>query len=517
MQPSRVHVYSLPEGVNAYQDAELFIGETPVDLMAVKINLSQTWDGLAPNRVDNGAAIIRLEGKALVTVKCHYALSSTFTVIRPKAAGITPTFNLAENSFSFTLKNTGKYTLEPNGDRSKTIHLFVNSFEDDGIDTEASNVLYFGPGLHTAANDSRLAGDSTVTLTSHQIVYLDYGAVVRGRFEAYSQTDIQILGGGIIDGSTFPRIAGQPSGNTAFIPIDFDYCSNIVFKDFSIFDPAGWTVNWYFDTDSSIDNINIITSRSNGDGISLQSCQNIDVTNVFVRSWDDSLVVKNYPRWSNRSLHGTTKNITFRNCVLWTDLAQSMEIGYETVGQVLEDVTFEDITVLHNFHKPVISIHNANNADIQRIVYRNITVEAASMGGGDAGTNKQLIQFNIAWSANWSDQHTTTALGSIDTVRVENILVLDGNPNIPIEVKGCVDTRSAYSGTTHYVRHVSMKNIQIKTQRLNSDYAYLTTNGYTEDITLSDDGASITGANYVWAWDENELSSFTENVTVSID
>jgi len=517
MKESRLHIYSVPEGVNKYQGASLFVGETPIDLMAVKVNLSQSWDGLAPNRVDNGVAIFRLEGKATFTLKCNYTLYETFTTIRPKAAGITPVFNLEENSFSFTLSNTGTYTLEPNGDRSKTIHLFVNSLEEDGIDKNADNVLYFGPGLHTSANDPRLIGDSIVPLESHTIVYLDYGAVVRGRFEAYNKTDIQIVGGGVIDGSTFSRIAGQSSGNTAFIPIDFGYCTNIVFKDFSILDPAGWTVNWYFTSDSSIDNINIMTSRSNGDGISLQSCQSIQVSNVFVRSWDDSLVVKNYPQWSNRSLHGTTRNITFSDCVLWTDLAQSMEIGYETVGQVLEDVSFEDITVLHAFHKPVMSIHNANNADIKRVNYKNITVEAASMGGGDAGTNKQLIQFNIAWSANWSDSHTTTALGSIDTVSVENVLVLDGNNNIPMEVAGCVDTRSAYYGTTHYVRNVAIKNVQIKSQRLTSDYPYLTTNTYTENITLTDDQGAITGAEYSRAWSESELSQYQDFVTVYIN
>lgn len=432
MKQSRIHVYSVPEGVTQYTAASLYCGEQKIDLYNVKANNSQSWNGLAPNRVDTGVAIFRLEGKATLTVKTTYAISSLFTKVRPLSYGIVPTFDIANNSFSFEISSAGKYVIEPNGERIKAIHLFVNTLEDDGIDHAASNVIYFGPGLHTAESDSRLANGSTVTLQSGQIAYLDYGAVVRGRFLSYETDNAQIRGGGIIDDSVFPRVAGQSSGNTAFVPIDFDYCTNITFKDFTVLDPAGWTVNCYFDTDSAIDNINIISSRSNGDGVTLQSCQNFYVSNVFVRSWDDSLVVKNYPQWNNKSQHGTTKNITFYNCTLWTDLAQSMEIGYETVGTVFEDVRFENITVLHNYHKPVMSIHNGNDADIKRITYKDITVEDASMGGGDTGDNRQLIQLANAWSSNWSDQHAVTPLGHISDISIANVNVLNGNDNIPI-------------------------------------------------------------------------------------
>ena len=56
--------------------------------------------------------------------------------------------------------------------------------------------------------------------------------------------------------------------------------------------------------------------------------------------------------------------------VLWTDLAQSMEIGYETYGEYMKDIVFRNITVLHNFHKPVISIHNSDDTKIENIVFQ---------------------------------------------------------------------------------------------------------------------------------------------------
>lgn len=56
--------------------------------------------------------------------------------------------------------------------------------------------------------------------------------------------------------------------------------------------PNAWACQAYDSHDGVIDGVKIITARPNGDGISLQSCQNYEVKNCFVRSWDDSLVVK---------------------------------------------------------------------------------------------------------------------------------------------------------------------------------------------------------------------------------
>ena len=141
--------------------------------------------------------------------------------------------------------------------------------------------------------------------------------------------------------------------------------------------------------------------------------------NCFVRSWDDNLVVKGY--------NGDTRNVTFENCVLWTDLAQSCEIGYETRAKVIEDITFRSITVLHAFHKPVISIHNSDNAAVRHVLFENILVEDAEMGLGD-GT-PYLIDFTTLESQ-WS---ATLKRGTIDDVTVRNVRVLSGKrPSVRI-------------------------------------------------------------------------------------
>ena len=208
--------------------------------------------------------------------------------------------------------------------------------------------------------------------------------------------------------------------------------------------------------------------------------------NSFVRSWDDSLVVKNYPKWSNRSEHGTTKNIRFSNCQIWTDLAQCMELGYETVGQTFEDIYFENINVLFAYHKAVISIHNANNAYIKNVHFDNILVDNARMGLGD-GSN-YLIDFANLHSANWSDQHTTTSLGFIDGVYVSNVTVLDGSSKCLVHISGCKDHRSGYDNNEeHFVRNINLHNIKIYNEYLKQNDSKLDIGDYVYNVTITND------------------------------
>lgn len=490
--------YTIPPAVSLYNKCALYLEGSQLPLYSVYVNNSQYWKGNVTDRDTVGVGYFFLEGKVNVSLRCE---GMTSCVVRPLSANVEAS---VENGVAtFTLSSSGNYSIEPNGDPTKAIFLFVSDYADKDIKETQNKVIRFEKGLHTDENNPYIV-NNTVTLSSNTTVILEDGAVVRARFVANNASNITICGTGIIDGSTFIRNAttGQVT-----VPLDFNYCTDLTFKDFSVLDPAGWCVNWYFCTDSKIDNIKIISSRSNGDGISLQSCQRIDVSGCFVRSWDDSLVVKNYPQWSNRDIEGTARDITFRNCTIWTDLAQSMEIGYETVGQVMENIKFEDITVLHNFHKPIISIHNGNNANIKNVTYNRITVEDASMGRGDAGSNNQLIEISVAYSSTWSDSHKKTPLGSIDTVTISNVTVLSGNIALPIKIAGCRDLRSGYGASIHYVSNVLLNNIWANGKQIGGSYAYLTVNEYA-NATFNLGSAPIY-AQFIFSQSDETLAQYT--------
>ena len=495
---SKVHVPELVSDYPTYSQMRMFIGNKQVPVYNVKTNFSQMWHPEAPNRMNNAVSSFGLEGKAEVKLQLSFN-SERKIVIRPLDKEVEFKYDKSRRVITFTITSEGQYTIELTNDR--VLHLFVNKI--NVYTNPFSDAIVFKKGIHNHSNDSRINSGNHIWLSSGQKVYLEDGAIVQGKFIANNANNIQIVGPGFIDGSVFERNANNGS---VLVPIEFNYCSNITLKDFAVLDPAGWCFNMYFCNDTSIDNCKVISSRSNGDGISLQSCNRANVTNCFVRSWDDSLVVKNYPRWDNRNIEGATTDILFDNCVLWTDLAQSMEVGFECVGQTMSNITFQNITVLHNFHKPVFSIHDGNNANINGVTYKNITVEDASVGKGD-GINT-LVELSVLYSSTWSDQHKVTSLGKVDNVELNNILVLDGRINPEIKVSGCVDPREGYSKEVHYVKDVRFKDFSLYGNTIDKSYTnYNESNA--QNVIFTKTGNEITGHQFV----KNDVSEYGNNIS----
>lgn len=509
LKTNRVIICRPSDNAELYDGVKVFVAGKLLPLYKVKVNTSQVWNGSVFDRIDCPVGFFDLDGRAEIKVELDEDIDYS-SKVRPLSAGIVPVADIENRILSFTIKSAGHYVIEPNGDKDRAIMLFVSEIKEEP--PPHGSIIRFKKGIHDKTNSSLIGSDDTVYIGSNTTVILEEGAIVRAKFKSNHEKNIRIIGKGIIDGSQFERNAD--TGQVA-VPVDFGHCEDVELRDFSVFDPAGWCVNFYFINNALIDNVKIITSRSNGDGISIQSCKNVTVNGAFVRSWDDSLVVKNYPLWHDKSIEGETENITFKNCTIWTDLAQSMEIGYETIGKKLKNVRFENITVLHNFHKPLISIHNANNADIEQILFKDITVEDARMGLGDSGPNSQLIEIANVYSAIWSEVHKTTSLGSISDVTVENLLVKGGRRNIPISVKGCVDMRPAYAGNIHKISGVLLKNINIRGTPVTDEYKYLEINDYVENVSVVYDG-TVSGARFLFAKTEEELKGYGTKTEVEV-
>jgi hypothetical protein len=142
---------------------------------------------------------------------------------------------------------------------------------------------------------------------------------------------------------------------------------------------------------------------------------------------------------------------------------------------VISDVLFKDITVLYNNHKPVISIHNSDDAHIRNITYQNIIVENAFMRG-DHGLNNELIEFHMLKSG-WSA--VRDEWGSIRDILIDGLTVvrtLDGN--IPA-------SRIIGHNEEHSVENVTIRNVTILGERITSLQALrMTVNEYARNIVV---------------------------------
>lgn len=455
MEAFPVTVYDGPAPLEPMEGIDIRVNDTPIFVYKMPVNNSHSWATAGDPPVHYAPmAYYDCDGTANVEIMLEQAPETV--LVRPLSAGIEPKIN--NGTVSFDIDRPGQYIIEFNGRASGAVHLFVNPIEKDIPDEDDENVIFIGPGLWDIGNFS---------LESNETLYISGGAVVYGAIRAEGAQNVVIRGRGILDGSVYE--SWTHPGSYARVPVSLSECEDSLIDGIICVNPNAWTINGYKCVNTRIHNVKIISSRQNGDGITLQSCKDVTISDSFVRSWDDSLVVKNYA--------GSSDNITFSNIIVWTDLAQSCEVGYETnKGKwpkvEIRNVTFEDITVLHNFHKPVISIHNADDAVVRNITFRNIIVEDAQMGEGDAGENKQLIDIGIM-SSSWS---STRERGHIRDILIENVIVLDGKTP-PVSIKGYDEE--------HTVENVTIRGLTVKGQSIRSlEGLEFQTNQYTSGIIL---------------------------------
>jgi len=483
---TKVELFDGPNMLDSSDKVDIFVEGEEVFVYETRVNHNRVFSYSYPN-TKAPVAIFDFEGRIEVTLVIPDVEEIESAVVRPLSFEVEP--QIDGNTISFTLDYPTSYVVEYNDDPKTAIHLFTNrpETEEERVDPDniPDDMIYIGPGVHKA---------DAIPIESGQTLYIAGGALVYGQVRAESVEDVTIRGRGIIDGAIYHRRRAAEFT----IPIEFRHSSNIRIEGITFLDSAGWTINAYFLDGFEMRNVNIITARANGDGISIQSSKNVDIRDSFVRSWDDSLVVKNYNR-------GTSENIHFENIVIWTDLAQSMEIGYETYGEYMRDISFKDITVLHNFHKPVISIHNADDAVIENVRFENITVENAEIIGDSHGSSHDnffidfTIQYNLEWTSSGGQR------GHTRDVTVDNVLVLDGRDDVVSRIAG--------DSAEHRVENVEINNVTYKDIAVEAADDLNFTISHASNVTFSHDPEQVTGARVHFPY---ELKLEDDEVAITI-
>jgi len=434
-EPARLTLYEGPKTMQTSQTAAVSVNGYDLFVYDVMVNHEHIWNANT-QPTTTPMTYFDFEGTARIRVEMPGLPQPVESaVVQPYAWGIVP--EVKNGAVSFTITQPGQYTVVFNGNVNKALHIFANSLETDVPDPDDPNVFYIGPGEWVM---------DAIALQDNQTLYLSGGAVLHSIVSVANADNVRICGRGLIDGGDYP--AWNQPGSYARVPIDINHSKNVTVEGIGIVNSNCWNLNSYSSKNVTVDNVKIISGRQNGDGFTFQSCTDHVVTNSFARTWDDSLVIKNYS--------GSTKGITFKNMQVWTDLAQSMEIGYETdkgltLDPEISDVLFENVTVLYNFHKPVISIHNSDDAYVHGITYRNIVVENAFMQG-DNGNNKELIEMTLQNSA-WST--VRDEFGSIDDVLIDGLTVINtADGKVP-------RSRMSGIGEKNMITNVTLRGVSI--------------------------------------------------------
>lgn len=306
----------------------------------------------------------------------------TSAVIRPLSKNIKT--EISDNAVKFILPSPGQYVLETD-DFHNALHIFVNKPE-----TPPENALVFKNGVHRIG---------VMQLESNTNVYIEDGAVIYGCLTAIGAENISICGNGIIDGSFESRRTDTRTNPNMHYPVkyrDMDVtedmsflkkvfrdekmlngclrfynCKNITVNGPILRDPCTYGVIAAACTNVTINNIKLIGFwKYNTDGIDIFNSRNVNISNCFVRSFDDSIVLKGIKGWDSRNM----ENVYISNCVVWCDWGRNLEFGAETNADLYRNIVFSNCDLVHSTHV-MLDIQNTGRAHITDVIFQNIRCE----------------------------------------------------------------------------------------------------------------------------------------------
>lgn len=378
----------LPESEYCCRDIEISIGGryivNPCSTRVSAVPYNTVWPGVQrPDEQTETAYFFSFTTDEPTEIKVKLNCEFERAVVRPLAHNIV--HEIAENVVSFTVPGAGHYVLECD-DFHNALHIFVNA----PIEQPDSETLVFKNGVHYIG---------VMRLEDNQKIFIEDGAVIYGGFTAVNKENISICGGGIIDGSYESRYSDtRTNPNMYFSKTCYDMdvtkdmsilekalygdkmlsgalrfynCKNIKVCGPVLRDTCTYGVIAAACTNVCIENLKIIGMwKYNTDGIDIFNSKDVEIKDCFIRTFDDSIVLKGIRGWDSCNI----ENINVHNCVVWCDWGRCLEIGAETTADMYSNVVFSDCDLIHGT-EVMMDIQNTGRAHIKNVVFKNIRCE----------------------------------------------------------------------------------------------------------------------------------------------
>lgn len=365
-------------------------------------------------------------------------------VVRPLSKGIQ--LEVDDNFLLFTIDKPQKLSIELNGDRLNNLHVFANPVIKDVPDKNAPNVMYFESGIHEATDKAT----GSFRIPSNTTVYLEGGAVLKGRLQCDSVENVKILGHGML-------LEPQQGVSVAF-------SKNVVIDGITVVNPRHYTVSGGQSTGITIKNLKSFSCQGWSDGLDFMSCSDILIDNVFMRNSDDCIAL-----YAHRGdYYGDCRNVRVQNSILWADIAHPINIGThgntETGDEVIEDVLFKNIDILEHDeddrdYQGCMAINVGDHNLARNITFEDIRVESIQEGQlfhlrvmfnqkyntGPGRGVRDIVFRNISYSGKFTNPSLIEGYDKdriVDNILFENIILngkrLTSLDELNIDKKGFV-------------------------------------------------------------------------------
>lgn len=179
--------------------------------------------------------------------------------------------------------------------------------------------------------------------------------------------NISLTGKGIINGNGLNHFQETRPQNLRPFMIRLVNCVGVTIRDVRLWESANWTLHLLACKDVVVDGVDIeAKGEGNRDGLDIDACQRVTVSNSRIFTTDDAIVMK-------ATTDVLCQDIVITNCLLRTD-GSAIKTGTESNGG------FKNITVSNCVIKDVpvhagIELMTVDGGIMQNILIENITME----------------------------------------------------------------------------------------------------------------------------------------------
>ena len=259
-----------------------------------------------------------------------------------------------------------------NGDGKEINTSFIQAAIDKcacGDEVIIPKGVFLTGALFLKSNTKLVFEDGAVLLGSSSIN--DY-PVYKYRFEGKEQLcyasllntldgkheNIQICGHGIIDGAGDQLYGIEKEDSTIKRGriICFRNTKNVVVNDVVIYNTVAWTMHFVFCKNVEIKGVSIYSKRAygfqttnellkNGDGIVIDSCEDVDVKECTIESQDDCISVKSGKGKEGRMIGIPSKNVQVTQCCFigGAGISVGSEMSGGIEGLLVNNCTFKNV------------------------------------------------------------------------------------------------------------------------------------------------------------------------------
>lgn len=256
--------------------------------------------------------------------------------------------------------------------------------------------------------------------------------------------NISITGSGTINGNGLKNFLKSDPQNLRPFTIRLVNCENVTIKDVNLLEAANWTLHLLGCRDVNVDGVVIENGvDSNRDGLDIDCCQRVTVSNSRFSTGDDAIVMK-------ASSDVLCQDIAITNCLIRTR-ASAIKTGTESNGG------FKNITVSNCIIKDLprhagIELMTVDGGIMQNILIENIIMENVA--------TPIFIRLGIRARPYKSGQYVNK-VDDVKDISINNISVI--NAKLPSSIMGLHNKK---------IKNVTINNYTVRNSEIQKPIPY---------------------------------------------